>query len=343
MKKIVYYITDHGLGHATRSVALIRELQKNNLEIIIRNSNARTFLKQSLPGTKIISAITDVGPIIKNDGISIDVKKSKPILKKWIDKIEKNAELEFIYVQKINPNLIISDISSMPLLAANKLGISSIAISNFSWFDVLKFIPNNQLNKLLEIYNLANYAIQLSYGTKMNNFKKKKKVGLISRTLTKSKQQIKKDLGINQSDRVVLMALGGTKQKIKCKIDKSTKILSMNSIVQDGDNVKDVSNWIEGQNLVAISDLVICKCGYGLISECLSNGIPFFYLSDIKHIEQKAISNELNKQKLGKKMSFKEINNLNINNKLFSKLSKVQKKPIENKKVTRLILEFIKN
>ena len=47
MKKIIFYITDHGKGHATRSIAIIRELQKD-YEVIVRNSNSEDLIKQSL-------------------------------------------------------------------------------------------------------------------------------------------------------------------------------------------------------------------------------------------------------------------------------------------------------
>ena len=97
MKKIIYYVTDHGLGHATRSVALIRELQKYNLEIIVRNSNAKHFLKNSLEHTRIVSDKTDVGPLIKNDGISINETKSKPIIKEWIDSNNTNVKPAYFF------------------------------------------------------------------------------------------------------------------------------------------------------------------------------------------------------------------------------------------------------
>ena len=38
MKTILYYISEHGLGHLTRSIAIIRELQ-NHANIMIRNSS----------------------------------------------------------------------------------------------------------------------------------------------------------------------------------------------------------------------------------------------------------------------------------------------------------------
>ena len=341
MKKIIYYVTDHGLGHATRSVALIRELQKYDLEIIVRNSNAKRFLKRSLNHIRIISNKTDVGPLIKNDGISINENKSKPILKKWINSIEEYATLESIRLSKLKPDLIISDISPMPFLVARKLGITSVAISNFSWYDVLKFLPKNQLCKLREIYSLADFTIQLPFGTSMNNFRKKKKVGLVSRKSTKSEQQIKKELGIDPSFHIVLVALGGSKHSMKFKTDDKTIILSINSRISDKQNVIDVTDWIEGQDLVSISDLVICKCGYGFVSECISNKIPFFYLSDRKHREQNAISKQLSKKKLGKKISLNQLNNLNFNEKFFLGLPKTRKIHLENQKTALTILKLI--
>ena len=86
MKKIIYYITDHGLGHATRAVALIRELQSLNYEIIVRTSINENFIQKSLSRIKIQSGITDVGPTIRDDGMSIDVTKSKLNIEKWIEK-----------------------------------------------------------------------------------------------------------------------------------------------------------------------------------------------------------------------------------------------------------------
>ena len=49
LKKILYYISDHGKGHATRSIAIIRELQKRGMNITVRNSNCERFIKKALP------------------------------------------------------------------------------------------------------------------------------------------------------------------------------------------------------------------------------------------------------------------------------------------------------
>lgn len=49
MKKIAYYISEYGFGHATRSIAVIKRLcEKNEIRIIVSNAFAYEFLNQSL-------------------------------------------------------------------------------------------------------------------------------------------------------------------------------------------------------------------------------------------------------------------------------------------------------
>ena len=127
MKKILYYITDGGKGHATRSIAIIRELLNQNFEVVVRNTNSLELLKRSLPTCSIISGKTDVG-ISLNNGIFIDEEKSKTQTGKWISEIDNYVKREYEKISSLKADLIISDISIMPLLVANKLNVNSIAI-----------------------------------------------------------------------------------------------------------------------------------------------------------------------------------------------------------------------
>ena len=341
MKKLIYYITDHGRGHATRSVAIIRELQKLNVEVVVRNSNVKDFLTKSLPNTKVLDGITDTGPTIGNDGMSIDEEKTKLNVGKWIMKLDNIAKQECEIISKIKPNLIISDISVMPFLAAKKTHIDSMAISNFSWFDVLKLLSNEQLELLKNAYDYADFAIQLPIGTSMDHFKIKKKVGLVARVPRKSRQELRRDFGIKDSEFAVLFALGGSKKEIQCTVDKNIKILSMNSTIKNN-NVIDFSECIEGQEVVSASDLVICKCGYGMISECLTNGIPFHYVANDNHLEQKAMSKELSNYESAHQIKFEEISELELTERYLKSLQRIQI-PIDTKNVIKFILEFLNN
>jgi len=342
LKKIFYYITDHGLGHATRSIAIIRELEKlQNVEVIIRNSNANKILHESLPHTKIITGTTDVGPVINDDGISINKEQTITKITKWLQNIDSFAKKELKIILENKPDLIISDISPMPLLAVKDIKIPIIVISNFSWYDVLKILPKKESEKLKIAYDRADLAIQIPLGTKMEHFRHKRRTGLICRIPTRSKNKIKKSFGISNSKSIVTVALGGSKNKIKFEVGEDVEILSMNTKVDSSIRSKDVTNYVEGQDIVSISDLVICKCGYGMISECITNGVPFYFLASNTHLEQKAMVNELKEAGFGDKITFKKINKLKLTSKFIKSKPTSKKKRISNQKIVNLISKMI--
>lgn len=341
MKRILYYITDHGRGHATRTIAIVRELQKLDIDITIRNSNVIDFLHKSLPSTPIISGKTDVGTTIKKDGISIDEIKTKQSISNWIKKLENFSELEQDTISKTKPNLIISDISAMPFLAAKKANISSLAISNFSWYDVLKFLTEKELDVLINAYDHADMAIQLPLGTQMNHFRRRRKTGFVCRLLTENKKQIKNEIGIKDNELSVFFELGKSNNEILCDCNENIKIISTGTKIKNDRNVIRLPEYIEGQNLVAASDLVICKCGYGIISECITNGIPFLYIMDENHVEQKAISDELQKRGYQNHITLKELNSIQLNNKFILSRTIIKKEKNDIHTVIKLIQEIL--
>jgi UDP-N-acetylglucosamine:LPS N-acetylglucosamine transferase len=340
MKKIIYYISDHGKGHTTRSIAVIRELKKLNIEVTIRNSNSQAFINESLPGMKVIEGITDVGPSINKNGISIDEKKSNKNITNWIETVEEVSNRESMLIKKINPNLIISDISVMPLLASYKNKIPAITISNFSWYDVLKFLPKNSLNKLYQYYDFSDLHIQLPLSTGLNHFKRKKSVGFVARKQITSSINLRKNLGIKKEESMILVALGNSKE-LKFKSNNNFKFLSINSKINNQNNLIDVTNWIEGQDLVAAADLVICKCGYGFISECLTNSTPFFYTYSENHLEQREMSQKLKKMGIKNQISVNEINDLNFTKEFMTNLPHSVSKNNDTKDTIEVIKEYL--
>lgn len=333
MKKILYSISDNGLGHLTRSIGIMREFHEN-IEFIIRNSNSN-FLEKSLPNTKIISGQTDQGLILNEDGISVNNSKSRVALENWYDHFNDNLENEERIISKIQPDIIISDISPVPLAVSKKLSIPSIAISNFTWLDILSNV--SQMNMITDAYENTSLCIQLPLSTPMSIFKNKRKVGYISKNPTKNRNDIRKELGIGNKEFLIFVNLS-SHLDINFSYNENIRIISTGA-QNNLKKTKIIDPWIEGQNLVAASDYVICKCGYGMISECLTNGIPFKTFYDDTHPEQASIVNELSsmgihsfeKNPTEKKIELK-LNDIEKQNKIEN----------ENSKIKELILEFFK-
>ncbi len=150
MKKIAFYIFNHGFGHAARNIPIIEGLLQldKNLDIVIRTgSNLINFMRQSL--NKYTSRIgyhpmnTDVGLILKPGTMEIDrealLKEVKEFISKWEHLI--GQEKEWIAQNQIY--LVVSDIVPWVFKSTRLSGVKSVFISNFTWVEIYKCLLQN--------------------------------------------------------------------------------------------------------------------------------------------------------------------------------------------------------
>lgn len=336
MKKILYYVTDHGLGHLTRSISIIREFDEN-VEFIIRNSNEK-FIKKSLNTTRVFSGQTDQGPILLNDNISIDWDKTRETMKEWYNDFNQRVAKERDFIEKIKPDLVISDITPIPLSPSKELEIPTLAISNFTWSDFLNNLPEIEANVVNNSYELTSLAIQLPLCTTMEIFPNKRKVGFVAKYPTENREDIRKKLGVSDSDFMIFINLPNF-YHVSIQTQNNCKVFSTGARTNN-ENVTFIEPWVEGQNLNLAADLVLCKCGYGMLSECLTSGTPFKFLIDKNHPEQNAMYENLKLLKHDNMITANDMGEikLQINEKI------LRYKPLErsNLVVKDMIMEFLK-
>ena len=171
-------------------------------------------------------------------------------------------------------------------------------------------------------------------------FPKKKEFGLVARNVTETRSSIREKLKISDNEKLVIVALGGFKEQIPIKHSESVKILDISDYTTVM-KLKKAVNFVEGQNLINASDLVICKCGYGFTSECVSNNIPFRYILESTHTEAFGIHRELQKLGLNNKLSLRELQKIEIDDK-FIKNTNSKKISTANEKVAKAILNIAK-
>lgn len=86
MANLCFYISDYGYGHASRDIAIIRELVKRykHLKIYVKTGKPYDFVKRSL-GDDIttIPCENDVGIILQKDNFLVDVQQTKKLIENW--------------------------------------------------------------------------------------------------------------------------------------------------------------------------------------------------------------------------------------------------------------------
>ncbi|SES80009.1 Glycosyl transferase family 1 [Salinibacillus kushneri] len=143
MKTVAFYISDYGFGHASRSIAIIRELSQQygeDLRMIICNSFAMDFLKESLTSYNVEfrKVNTDVGYVLQNNSMKPDANEINHQYQAFMNDWEETLRVEKGFLKQNHVDLVISDISPLPFIPAKELNIPSIGVSNFTWYTAYK-------------------------------------------------------------------------------------------------------------------------------------------------------------------------------------------------------------
>lgn len=291
MKTVAYYISDYGYGHASRSIAIIREMfriYKGNLKVIICNSNALNFLKDSLSGLNIQyrEVNTDVGYILKPDSIDIDKTKLKESYLEFIEdwNIKLLKEIDFLSTQEVD--LVISDISPLPFIPSKDLGIPSVGVSNFTWYTAYRnLIDEKYLTTFKKSYKSMDALYALEGHKEPNWTTQNKSFGFIARTVDYYAVKMIKDR-INPTGEKTIVFLGlGMNINVDIKNLKIfehpqyTFIVSANTSIVHPNVYRIPDNYIESQNYIAVSDVIISKAGWGTVSEALINDVQLVILN----------------------------------------------------------------
>lgn len=329
---IAYYISDYGYGHATRSIAIIRELLKRNSEMMITicHSFASKLIMDSFDDDRIIFRVvpTDIGYVLNSDTLELDSEKMKEMYEEYLCSRPPKIKDEIKFLKQNQISCVITDIYSNAIEAADKLNILSIGISNFLWSDVYKdIIEDKKLEIMKRAYSKMNYYLQLEGSINSTNT-----YDYFSRTINEEEvKRIKDELKASATDTIIFYGLG-------MKIDHShqlnhksllwstenCKFLVSSHIDVDHPNVYKIPiTYAETQNYIAASDFTITKPGWSTVSEALNGESRIILINRVSFIEDQVTIKKLETASYCKVFSVKEVSKLIFNTALINQLKEV--------------------
>lgn len=298
MDKLVYTSSNIGFGHITRDIAICSILNKWGIDpLFITAKSLNKFI--SSYGFKYIeypgepSLITFKGKIV---AISLWYAKY------WLRYRRSFKLLKKIY-NNLNSKLIISDEDFIALGVAQQLNIPTILItdqlnvafaktkiSKFLERKIQKWMQDRMLNSLKVI--VPTFKLNTEYPGKNIIY-----TGPIVRNVTRSRDDIRKELKISDHEKLIIITGGGTQlgNHIILKIIKEVSLMKgdykffvvskLNNIKLDDrfivrDFVRDLHEYI------AAADLVISLAGKSTIDEALVYGTPIIAIPIKNHFEQ---------------------------------------------------------
>lgn len=279
--KYVFYITNHGYGHASRNVPIINELirRDNQCEIFIKSDFERcNFLKRNFGVNTHIHYFDDCseyGLAMVPGKMEVDVEKTKTLVLEDMKIWPKLIEQEKKFISQVNPNIVISDIICWGIKAAYECDIPSLLISNFTWVENYKsYFGLEVWQPYAEMYKLATKALWYEpHGKALEGVcSDYENISMVARSVN---SDIVQGIRTRHDKKIVFISMGKSAD-LMTPIDASglpydfivTKGLNLK-----GENVEELpEDIINTPDYIAAADYIIIKAGWSTIAEVLLQG-----------------------------------------------------------------------
>lgn len=328
MNTIAYYISDYGYGHASRSIAIIRKLLDDaEVNIIVCHSFALGFIKESLHSKRVSyrNIKTDVGYILEMDSIYPDKARLLVEYKNFISNWDYYIKQEREFFKNHNVDLVVSDISALPFETAESLGIPSVGISNFTWYTAYQGLINNiELKTFKQAYQKMTYFFSLA-GSNERWDMSTNDYGFFSREINlKEVQRIRGLFNPYNDLKIIFLGIGmkidvGSLDQLPIWDSPNCVFVVSSNVKVNRSNVFQIpTDYLESQNYIAASDLVISKAGWGMIGEAQTANVPILLLNRPSMKEDQNTINYLKQHHLCETIEWEDFKSyqINISNKL---------------------------
>jgi hypothetical protein len=297
---VVFYVSGHGFGHASREVEIINALgaRAPSLRILIRTAVSPELLKRTVRVPYTLRPGACDSGIVQSSSVTHDDAATVREAAEFYSTFDERIAGEVARLASEDLRLIVGDIPPLAFEVADRLGVPSIAIGNFTWdwiyetqpgFDALPWL----MPRLRTAYRKATRALELPFAGGFEIFPAVQKLPLVARRPTRSRLDTRAHFGVPADRPAVLLSFGGyglpllDLASLDC-FDRWTVITtdritpSLNAAPSDVVFLAEdafLTGTFRYEDLVAAADVVITKPGYGIIAECIAARTPMLYTS----------------------------------------------------------------
>jgi isopentenyl-diphosphate delta-isomerase type 1 len=295
---IAYFVTSHGFGHAARASAVMNAIHARwpFVHFEIFTNTPEWFFKNSLlVSFNYHKESTDIG-LVQTSALHCDPDQTIGALKSFLpfDEMQLSGLAETMTA--LDCLMVVSDISPLGIAAADKAGLSSILVENFTWDWIYEFYQDDDVrfkkyvNALGDLFNQASHRIQAE--PVCNILKGQLSTPPISRIHKTAPHLIREKLRISDRKKMVLISMGGISESLPF-INQLKDIDDNFCFVLPGISTEQPVNREKHQNIIFLSqnsefyhpdlvnasDVVIGKVGYSTLAEVYHAGVPYGFIT----------------------------------------------------------------
>lgn len=292
MKRILYTISGHGFGHATRALAIASRLLQRypDTELTISSAVDPSAIRRFVPDRHFTLRQQDYEPgLIQKTCFEVDPQATVSRYFSLMGELDARIEAETAFLEQGGFDGLISDVAAIPLASAAALGIPSLVIGNFTWDWILEPLIENcselagYYKDLRKHYANAALYLRLPFHADEHPFSNVEEAPLIGRQSRLARSEILSRMGLVDDKKrpIVLVAVGGWGseglQDIVIEGCRNYRLLVVGDLPVSSRGAElirlpfSLGRGITFPDLVRVADAGVVKPGYGTCSEFILN------------------------------------------------------------------------
>lgn len=283
-------ISAHGFGHGAQTTAVLTALRAHlpELRLTLLTGLPRAFLRDRIPGDfELIDWRGDFGMRMQS-ALDVDLARSAADYVachgSWESRVDTTARV----LETLAPDLLLANIPYLPLAAAARIGLPSVALCSLNWAGIYRHYFGQRaeapaiLAAMEDAYNSARAFLCPAPSMAMPELHTVQPIGPLAHVGRNMRIDLCARLGVPETQRLVLIAPGGI--ELRLPLDAWPEQPDITWIVPAAWNVQrpDMRAFealdCGFTDTLASVDALLGKLGYGTVAECACNGTPMLYM-----------------------------------------------------------------
>jgi hypothetical protein len=318
---LVVSISGHGFGHVAQTAPILNALHKliPQLRITVRSVVPAGHLRSRIhaPFTHLTSE-GDIG-MVMSSALDVCLEESCAAYRKFHADWDTRIAEETRILRELKANFVLSNVGYLPLAGAQQASIPSAALCSLNWADIYRHycvapstgsvrtedgIIDAQIHAC---YANADAFLRATPSMTMGNLANLISVAPIATVGTNRRDELNDRLKLSPGEKLVLISMGGIAGRlpIECwsHIDGVRWLVQESWQVHHSDAIIIESLQMSFGDLLASSDALICKPGYGSFVEATCSGVPVLYVNRPDWPESPALIEWLQQHNLCREVS----------------------------------------
>jgi hypothetical protein len=292
--RLAVYVTSHGFGHLNRTAAVLNQVPADVPVTIRSHSNLFEHWRERLKRpAELEHYICDVGAVNPpGDSNATDPLATIELAMRFHAEAMATVDDQVRRLHDEQTAAVLCDAPAVPVVAARRAGVPGFLMSNFTWADIYapyaravggeapRFVAD-----LRSCYRQATATFRVEPAMSMSWLSPRIEPGMVVSQGRDRSGELRRLFGLRKTDKLVYIYIGRYGQndldwsRLGRFTDQGIHFLGYQPAPRgtpDNFHLVPSSDW-PGGDLIASSDAIVAKAGYGTVCEAMARGTPMIY------------------------------------------------------------------